>query len=135
MMDSEEAIWLAEIIMEAVSNLDDNPGVTVEIEGNDNQWVQVIFQQNEVDGALAGFNLNFPYRGMAGDPIVTLTQAGLSLPPDTRAEDWEDGGFATIWVRPDAPIVALAHFIGDILERAIGASPDSSITTQIEYGF
>ena len=134
MMDQEVAIWLAEVVMEAVANLDENPGLTVEVEGSVNQWVQVLFEKAD-DGSLDGFNLNFPYRDKAGDPTLTLAQAGLSLPPGTASVDWEDGGFATIWVRPDAPVVALAHFIGDILERVIGAAPGSPITAQIEYGF
>jgi hypothetical protein len=87
MMDQDEAVWLAEVIMEAVSNLDDNPGLTVEVEGSLDQWVQILFVQNDEDGSLGGFNLNFPYRGMAGDPTVTLTRAGLVLPPDTAAVD------------------------------------------------
>ena len=135
MIDQDEAVWLAEVMMEAVANLDDRPGVTVEVDGSRNQWVQVLFEQHDEDGSLGGYNLNFPYRGRAGDPIKVLTEAGLSLPPDTSAVDWEDGGFATIWVRPDAPVVALAHFIGDILERVIGAAPGSKVTAQIEYGF
>lgn len=135
MIDQDEAVWLAEVMMEAVAHLDDKPGLTAEVEGNQNQWVQVVFEQNDEDGSLSGFKLNFPYRGRAGDPVKTLSEAGLSLPPDSVAVDWEDGGFATIWVRPDAPVVALAHFIGDILEHVIGAAPTSTLTAQIEYGF
>lgn len=134
MIDQDEAIWMAELIMEAVANLEDNPGLTVEVEGNLDQWVQVLFDIND-EGHLAGFKLNFPYRAHAGDPVLEMQRIGMILPPDTQGVEWEDGGFATIWVRPDAPVVALAHFIGDILERVTGAIPGASLTVQIEYGF
>lgn len=134
MMDQDEAVWLAELLLEAISNLEDSPGLTVEVEGNLNQWLQVLFEKDD-DGSLRGFTLNFPYRALGGDPLITLEKAGLSVPPDTRAVEWEDGGFASIWVRPDAPIVALALFIGDILERVIGATAGSPLAVQIEYGF
>ncbi len=135
MMDQDEAIWLAELIMEAVSNLDDNPGLTVEVEGNLNQWIQVVPEHDSDDGSLSGFALNFPYRDHAGDPLSTLERAGLIPPPDTRSVEWEDGAFATIWIRPDAPVVALAHFISDVLEKVVGSKPGSALTVQIEYGF
>ena len=135
MMDQDEAIWLAELLLEAISYLEDSPGLTVEVEGELNQWVQVVFEADEADGSLKGFNLNFPYRGQAGDPVTTLTKAGLSIPPDTQSKEWEDDGFATIWIRPDVPIVALALFIGDILDRIIKTAPGASLAVQIEYGF
>ena len=110
MMDQDEAIWLTGLILEAIGSLDDGPCLTVEVENNLNQWVQVLFEHNDDDGSLQGFTLNFPYRENTGDPLETLARAGLSLPPDTRTVEWEDGGFASIWVRPDAPVVALALF-------------------------
>jgi hypothetical protein len=134
-IDSDEAIWLADLFLEAIANLDDKPGITIEVEGNPNHWVQVVFEPNEVDLSLAGFTLNFPFRKRSGDPLRALENAGLVLPPGSRAVEWEDDAFASIWLRPDVPIVALAHFVGDILERIVGANPTAMITAQIEFGF
>jgi len=134
-MDQEEAVWLTGLILEAISSLDEGPCLTVEVEHNLNQWVQVLFEYNDDDGSLQGFTLNFPYRDKSGDPLETLAAAGLSLPPDTRTVEWEDGGFASIWVRPDAPVVALALFLGDILQKVVGADAGATLTVQIEYGY
>lgn len=134
MLDQDEAIWLAEVLLEAVAHLEDAPGVTVEAEGNANQWLQVLFDNDE-EGILGGFTLNFPYRTFSVDPLAALTKAGIKLPPNTRTVEWEDGGFATIWIRSDAPVVALAHLIGDILQNIVGAAPGTVLAAQIEYGY
>ncbi len=57
------------------------------------------------------------------------------LNPGTQAVGWEDGAHATIRIRPDVPLVGLAHFAGDILEKVVGASSDAELSVQIEYGF
>lgn len=134
-MDRDEAIWLAELLLEAISNVDDHPGLTLEVEGSAAHWVQVLFEQAEDDSTFSGFTLNFPCRQHKGDPLAVFQAVGLKPPPDTRAQDWEDGGFATVWLRPDVPVVALALFIGDILERVVGAQPGASLAAQLEYGF
>jgi len=134
-VDREEAIWLAEMILEASAHLDDKPGLLIEVESKASQWVQLLLEQDENSEKLGGFVLNFPYNSHSGDPLKTLESTGMKLPPDSQALEWEDGGFATIWLRPDVPLVALALFVNDILTRVAGASADASITVQIERGY
>ncbi|MBN1429225.1 MAG: hypothetical protein JXB07_12695 [Anaerolineae bacterium] len=134
-MDKEEAIWLAELIVEAAADLEDSPGLLIEVESKTSQWVQVLIEQDEESRQISGFALNFPYTDHSGDPLIVLEAAGLKLPPDTRALEWEDDGFATIWIRPDIPLVALALFANDILTRVVGAQVDAPITVRLEYGY
>ncbi len=134
-MDKEEATWLAEMILETAANLEDSPCLLIEVESKISQWVQVLLECDEESGQVGGFALNFPYRDHSGDPLTALQAAGLKPPPNTRALEWEDDGFATIWIRPDVPLVALALFANDILVRVVGASADATITVRIEYGY
>jgi hypothetical protein len=134
-MDAETAIWLAGLIAQAVTALEHSPGMTVEDEANSAHWLQIVAEEADGEPRLGGFVLNFPYREHQGDPLETLQQTGLRIPPGTRVEHWEDGGFATIWVRPDVPLVALAHFVGDILARITGAEASAELAVKIEYGF
>lgn len=134
-MDKEEATWLAELILEAAAGLEDNPCLLIEVESKTSQWIQVLPERDEDTGGVGGFALNYPYRDRSGDPLLTLQSAGLKPPPDTQALDWEDDGFATIWIRPDVPLVALALFANDILVRVVGAEPDAAIAVRIEYGY
>lgn len=134
-MDIEQATWLAELIQQAITQHEHNPCLTIEVEGNSRQWIQVV-PEKETDGEqLGGFVLNFAYRKQKGDPLEVLNKAGVKAPPGTEPLTWEDGGYATIWVRPDVPPVALALFAGNILERITGASEHDEIGVQIEYGF
>lgn len=135
-MDRETANWLAELIQQATSELEYNPGLTVEVETDATKWLQVLPEEDEETAELlGGYVLNFPYRNHSGDPLLAMQSVGLSLPPDTRALEWEDNGHAMVWIRPDIPLVALALFIGDILTKITGAPDDSEFTVQIEYGF
>lgn len=134
-LEADVAIWLGELIGKAVVELEHAPGMTIEVEGTPNQWVQVVPEASDLSGQLAGFALNFPYRGHEGDPVAALGQVGLVAPPGTRTRTWEDGGFATIWVRPDVPLVGLAHFIGDILQAIVGADRGAELTVQFDYGY
>lgn len=134
-MDKEEATWLAEMILNAAADLEDSPGLLIEVETRVGQWVQVLIEHDEEDGKVGGYALNFPYRDHSGDPLVALESVGLKLPPDTRALEWENDGFATIWIRPDIPLVALALFINDILICITGAAADAVITVRVEYGY
>jgi hypothetical protein len=134
-MDREEAVWLAEMIVEATADLEDNPCLLIEVEAVPNQWIQLLPEHDNTSTEVDGFALNFPYRGCSGDPLLILQARGLKPPPDTHAVEWEDDGFATIWIRPDVPLVALALFANDILIRVVGAKDNAAITVRIEYGY
>ncbi len=132
-MDAETAIWLGDLIAQATLALEDGPCVTIEVEGQSNHWIQVI--PEEAEEKLSGFLLNFPYRSRQGDPLETLQAAGLALPPGTQTRFWEDNGYAALWIRPDVPLVGLAHFAGNVLTHIVGAPSDAELEVQIEYGF
>lgn len=134
-LEADVAIWLGELIGKAVVELEHKPGMTVEVDGEPNQWVQVIPEASQVTGELGGFVLNFPYRGHTGDPVETLREEGLLPPPGTESREWEDDGFAMIWLRPDVPLVALAHFTGDVLHSIVGAPPDAELAVDFSYGY
>jgi hypothetical protein len=134
-VDADIAIWLGELLGKAVVELQHAPGLTVEAKGRSGDWVQIIPEESEHDDSLAGFVVNFPYRGHTGSPLDTLQAQGVKPPPGTEAHTWEDGGYATLWIRPDVPLVGLAHFAGDILEKLIGTPADSELTAQFEYGY
>lgn len=129
------AQWLGGIIYETTDNLAHNPGLTIEVESDSTRWVQLILEVDPEDQSLGGMILNFPYREHKGDPLRTLTAADLKPPPGSETLEWEDGGFARIWVRPDVPLIALAMFIGDILLKVEGAKEEFEITVQVEYGY
>ena len=134
-MDPEVAIWLGELIGMAVVELEHSPGLTIEADDEPRLWLQIIPEQSEEDGSLAGFLINFPYRTGEGDPLDWLSQAGLTPPPGTETVGWEDGGHAAIRIRRDVPLVGLAHFAGDILDKIVGAQPGAELAVQIEYGY
>src|SRR5690606_41247663 len=96
--------------------------MTIEADDRPDYWLQILPEASEHDGQLEGFVLNFPYRGHTGDPVETLRQRGLTPPPGTETREWEDNAFAMIWIRPDVPLVGLAHFAGDILQVIVGAA-------------
>ena len=136
LLDAEEAIWLAELIGQTVYELPHQPGLTVEIIDTPEYWVQLIPTESErEEGTLAGFLLNFPYREHTGDPLHLLGTLGLPPPPQTSSHQWEENHFATLRLSPDVPLIGLAHFIGDILERVVGASPSAEVQAHIDYGY
>lgn len=135
-MDIEQATWLANLIEQAISVVEDGPGLTIELESDPRRWVQLVPEEHEAAaGQLAGFLINLPYRDWRGDPLHSLAQAGLNLPPDTRVLSWEDDGHATLWLRPDVPLTPLALLIGELFERFLGVDTEIDLTVQIEYGF
>lgn len=134
-MEADVAIWLGELIGRAVVEMAHGPGLTIEVTEMPGLWLQVIPEESDETAGLGGFLLNFPYREPSGDPLDALAAAGVTPPPDTRLDRWEQGGFATLWVRPDIPLVGLAHFCGDILERLTGAPPNADLSVRYEYGF
>lgn len=133
-MDGEVAIWLGELIGQAVLEIAQNPGLTIEVDGHPQLWLQVIPVPAD-EGTLSSFLLNFPYRDHAGNPAELLASVGVQPPPDTTSPGWEPGGSARLVVRKDVPLVALAHFCGDVLQHIVGAPPDASYAVQFEYGY
>jgi hypothetical protein len=134
-MDAEQAVWLAGLIQQAVDQLRHRPGLTIEVEGSAELWIQVIPELDDSGEKLDGFILNFPYRGQHGDPLDVITASGLSAPPDTKVLEWEDGGSARLWIRPDVPLVAFSFFIGHILENIVDAPGDAELAVDFEVGF
>jgi len=134
MLDEAKAIWLAELIAEATLQIEHDPGLIIEVEDKPETWIQA-FPQTNADGEHSGFALNFPYRETDSEPVGALRALGVHLPPDSRTLEWEANGFASIFVRPDVPFVALARLISDILEKAVGAPSNPDLSVQIEYGF
>jgi len=133
-MDREVAEWLAELIAQAVAALEHQPGLTCEVQGDATRWIQILPEQDDVPGQVSGIVLNFAYRHQE-EPLAVLKRAGLTLPPGTRVETWEAGGYATLWVRPDIPVVALALFVGDIVEKVMEAPAGYELQAWIEYGY
>jgi hypothetical protein len=134
-MDAEQAVWLAGLLQQAVDQLQHHPGLTIEVEGSAEFWVQVIPELDDSGESLHGFLLNFPYRGQQGDPLDTIAAAGLSAPPTTKTLAWEDGGVARLWIRPDVPLVAFSLFIGHILENIVDAPADAGLAVDFDAGF
>lgn len=129
------AQWLAGLIDEAITNLAYNPGLTIETEGDNNRWAQLIPEVDPEDQSLSGIILNFAYQKHKGDPLETIKSSGLRPPPGSETLEWEDDGFARIWMRPDVPLIALSMFIGDILAKIEGAPEGFKITVKVEYGY
>lgn len=132
-MDREVANWLAGLIQQITTQLADRPCMIIEVEGDPKRWLQVIPQTE--DDQLSGLWLNFTYKNHQGNPLQTLEMADIIAPPGSQSDTWEDNGYATIRIRPDVPILALTLFIGDLMERIVGASPDDELSVQIEYGY
>ncbi|GAB4469391.1 MAG: hypothetical protein Kow00124_04500 [Anaerolineae bacterium] len=133
-MDKETAGWLANLIQEAAMELEHNPGLTIEVDGEEEKWVQIIPEADD-EGHFAGFTLNFPYRGQSGDPLITLTEHVTTPPPGSLTIGWEDGGYARLHIRQDIPLTALAFFINDLLVKLLGAAENPELAIRIEYGF
>jgi hypothetical protein len=134
-LDAETAIWLADLFARAVTDLEYHPGLLIEVEASPDQWVQVIIESDEDSLAVSGFLMSFPYRVFDIGPLQALSELLIPPPPGTHCVEWEEGGFARLLLRPDVPLVGLAHFIGDVLERLVGMAPGSELTVQIEYGY
>jgi hypothetical protein len=135
-MDGAVAGWLAELIKQTTSEGAYSAGLTVEVDDHPESWVQII-PEMETDGSaqFSGFAINFPCRQRHASLQEALDLAGLKSPPDTQILAHEPGKYGTIWVRPDIPLLALALFAGDILEKLGGAPDDYEISVNIEHGF
>ena len=135
-MDIEQGQWIAELIGQALAGIENQPGLTIEVEDRAALWLQVLLESDEYDPKkLSGFVLNFPYRGFAEAPLQILHQHNITPPPDTKMLTWDKTQFATLWLRPDTPLIGLALFIGDIFSQIIGADNDADFNIQIEYGY
>ena len=135
-MDLEIAEWIAGLIRDAVPHLEQRPGLLIESEDDSAKWVQVVLESTEDhEQAVGGIVLNFSYKEFSSPPLETLREAGLRLPPGTSLQTWEPNGFATIWIRPDVPLLALAMLIGDILHRICGTDENPEVSVEVNYGF
>lgn len=132
-MEAKMALWLTSLIIQTMKQLDEKPGLSFEVEGHENYWVQIVPEDEAGNGILSGFLLNFAYHH-SQPPDAALQDAGVTLPPDTRVLTWEANRFATLWIRPDVPVVALAHFAGDILEKIQRAPAGYQLSASIEHG-
>jgi len=133
-MDEKEAAWLAGLIRDAAWHLEESPGLTIQVDGEPEKWIQIIPVAGEV-GEHSGYLLNVPYQNRQGNPMHVMGQVGVLLPPDTATDSWEDNGFATLRLSEDIPLVALAYLIDDLLKKFLSAADDFSIHVQIEHGF
>ncbi len=133
-MDEKEAAWLAGLIRDASWQTDSGALVTIEVVDDSTHWLQVL-PVGSAEGGIEHYLLNFPYRGSEGDPIQTLGQVGLMLPPATESSAWEDDGFATVKLHPDTPLVAIAFLINDLFQKLMNVPNDRGLSVQIEYGF
>ena len=134
-MDNETAQWFAGLLVQASTQLDHQPGLTIEVLEKPEYWLQVIFETDDDTKQITGFLLNFPFRESVTEPLELITTKGIVLPPDTRSLKYEPGGFASIWIRADIPLVALALLAGDLLAKVMGAPEEAEFEVQIEYGF
>ena len=135
-LDPEEASWLAGLIAQAVIDLSHGPCVTVEVDGDEKRWIQILPVESEVEpGRIESFQLNFPYRDRSGDPLSLLAESGLRPPPGTETADYDSGHFAALHIRGDVPLLGLAHFSADILEAIVGAPSNAEMAVRVEYGY
>jgi len=136
LLDPEEASWLAALIAQAVIDLKHGPCITVEVDGEEKLWVQILPRESETEpGKIDSFLLNFPYRYQTGDPMTLLVEQGLRPPPGSETAEFESGHFAALLIRGDVPLLGLAHFSGEILETVVGAGGDAELAVRVEYGY
>jgi len=133
--DADQAIWLAGLIARSIAAIEHSPGLTIEVEDEPKQWIQIILESDDFTQKISGFILNYPYQHRSIEPLDNLAETGLTPPPGTRVDAWEPGGFTRLWIRPDVPLVGLAHFAIDILKKVAGAGDEAELTVRIEYGF
>ena len=136
LLDPEEASWLAGLIAQAVIDLKHGPGITVEIDGTEKFWVQILPKESDSEpGTVDAFLVNFPYRHQTGDPLTLLAERGLRPPPGTQTANYKDGHYAALLIRGDVPLLGLSHFSSEILETVVGADPASEVAVRVEYGY
>lgn len=132
-MELEVATWLAELIQQALAVMEHRPGLTIEVEDDPSNWVQIIPESDVISEQLTGYSLNFPFRESGDEPEMYVKSAGLRLPPETQFTSWQRGSHITLWIRPDIPLVALALFASDILEKLGKARLGYEVNVQIMH--
>jgi hypothetical protein len=133
-MDRDVAEWLAGLITQTVAGREHGAGLTCEVQDDPQRWMQIVPEWDEEEARLDSILLNFAHPH-TDEPLAVLARVCLKPPPDTRVETWEAGGYATLWIRPDIPVVALALFAGDIVEKVLEAPPGHELQAWIEYGY
>lgn len=131
-MDNEVAQWLSDLIRQTEAVLQQSPGLTVEVDEDTAIWVQVIPEPDE-SGDLSGYVLNLPYEDIFDEPLEHIAKVGIQLPPDSQVVGWEPGAFATLWVRPDIPLLPLTMLIGDVIEKIGGAPAGYNLNVEVLY--
>ena len=134
-INAEQAIWLAGLITRLITDIEHSPGMTIEVDENPELWVQIVPEADNETQKIKGFILNYPYRDRSVEPLEKMAEVDLTPPPDTRIEEWAPGGFARVWIRPDVPLVGLAHFSIDVLHRIVEADEKAELAVRIEYGY
>jgi hypothetical protein len=132
-MDIKVAEWLAEMIQQAVTEIEHGTGLTIEVDDHPENWLQIVPDVG-TDNLLTGYVVNFPYRSLHEDPLERLAAAGIKPPPGTKVTTWEGGGYATLSLRAEVPLVAFALFAADVLERIGGAHQPYEINLQKMHG-
>lgn len=133
-MEIEVATWLAELVQQAVYELNLRPGLTIEVEDDPANWLQIVPFPDDDNEGLSGYLLNMPYREETLPPLKIFAEAGIMPPPGTEVVAWESKDYVTLRVQPDVPLVAFALFAGEILEKIGGAPADYEINVQIMHG-
>jgi hypothetical protein len=134
-MDRDTARWVASLFEQAIGALEQKPGVTIEVVDEPRIWAQVVPELAENAPKVAGFLLNFPYRGHVDDPQTVMTEHDILPPPDMRVVEWEENGYLRLWLRPDTPLVPMALFVGEVLEAVTTIEPEAEFAVKIEYGY
>lgn|SRR5574341_1146451 len=135
-MDRDVAEWLAELILQTIHELSRSPGLTIEVEDDRHNWVQIIPEEQKGEpGRVSGFVVNFPEPFGRRDLMQRLQTEGLQLPPNTTLIAHEANGYGTLLIRADIPLMALALLVGDIVERVGGAASGYELSVHIQYGF
>ena len=133
-MDRDTARWLAGLIADAETQLENGPGLTVEVINNPLCWLQIIPEVDPETGAADGFLLNFPYEHTE-NPLELITRMGIVLPPGSLMIDWQAGFSTQIKIRQDVPLMALGLLVGDLLEKLMELQPDYDLEVLIDHGY
>lgn len=132
-IDHAEAVWLSGFITDINHQLDEHPGLTIEVDGRPQCWLQVIPQcDNEM--ALISYLLNIPVETDDQD-VMTVLKNALHLPPDTLFIEKPDNGPVKLSIRGDIPPLAFSFFLIQLFETLLNRAKDEDLTIQLEFGF
>lgn len=136
-MDEEQAQWLAGLIAQAILGVTQGAGLTCEVIGDAGRWVQIVPEpptEGDRQQSISALTVNFAYRH-SEEPLEKLSTLGVTPPPGTEVTAWEPEHFATLRIRPDIPVIALAFFVGDLFGKAQGAQEGYELSVQLDTGF